>query len=357
MPGLRDVVGDGPERHRLVRRPAQRRTAAPGRASPSRRPPRPAATSPFRSASASASRPGPRIGSPTRAPGAGPVGGRADHPADCRLDRLARDLESQSTSASGGSLRYGRFAGASATYTFTGSSVAWVASRGPDRGSARVYVDGVYARRSASATSTGYRSVVFARNFGTTGATRSGSSSWERRAIRASTSTRSCGWRSTRRGPSARRGRLAVRGAQRRGTTLPRCPCAATRPHARPAMAAPRPAVASPRRSSPATPGCGRSRASRASASISPTTPAPVWRATEAATRRQRRADPVLGVRVGGRPGAGPLPRRSTPTRSAADASSTSRPGAGSSRSRRSGPARRGRSPPTSTPSPRSAVA
>ena len=56
---------------------------------------------------------------------------------------------------------------------------------------------------------------------------------------------------------------------------------------------------------------------------------------------RRRRADPVLGVRLGRRARAGPLPRRSARTRSAGGASSTSRPAAGSSRSRRPGPARR----------------
>jgi GH25 family lysozyme M1 (1,4-beta-N-acetylmuramidase) len=77
----------------------------------------------------------------------------------------------QSTSvASGGSMRYGQFAGASATYTFTGSSIAWVSSRGPDRGSAKVYVDGVYAKTISLYTSgRSYRYVAFARNFGATG--------------------------------------------------------------------------------------------------------------------------------------------------------------------------------------------
>jgi GH25 family lysozyme M1 (1,4-beta-N-acetylmuramidase) len=78
----------------------------------------------------------------------------------------------QSTSvASGGTTRYGQFAGASATYTFTGSSIAWVAARGPDRGTAKVYVDGVYAKTiSLYSSSRSYRYVAFARNFGSTGA-------------------------------------------------------------------------------------------------------------------------------------------------------------------------------------------
>ena len=48
-----------------------------------------------------------------------------------------------SSLASGGSIASAWVTGASATYTFTGQAVAWVASRGPTRGSARVYVDGV----------------------------------------------------------------------------------------------------------------------------------------------------------------------------------------------------------------------
>jgi beta-N-acetylhexosaminidase len=46
--------------------------------------------------------------------------------------------------ASGGSLAYSTTAGARARFAFTGSAVAWVAYRGPDRGAADVYVDGTY---------------------------------------------------------------------------------------------------------------------------------------------------------------------------------------------------------------------
>jgi len=51
-----------------------------------------------------------------------------------------------STGYSGGSTRYATAAGAWASYTFTGSSIGWVAAVGPGRGSANVYVDGVYQR-------------------------------------------------------------------------------------------------------------------------------------------------------------------------------------------------------------------
>jgi len=46
-----------------------------------------------------------------------------------------------SRSILGGSLLYTTASGATATYRFTGSSIAWVAYRGPNRGSAEVYLD------------------------------------------------------------------------------------------------------------------------------------------------------------------------------------------------------------------------
>jgi hypothetical protein len=42
----------------------------------------------------------------------------------------------------GGKARYSKSAGARATFTFTGRSLAWIAAKGPTRGSARVYVNG-----------------------------------------------------------------------------------------------------------------------------------------------------------------------------------------------------------------------
>ena len=50
-----------------------------------------------------------------------------------------------SGSASGGRLRWSSQGGATVTMTFSGRSIAWVAPRGPSRGSARVYLDGAYA--------------------------------------------------------------------------------------------------------------------------------------------------------------------------------------------------------------------
>jgi len=42
-----------------------------------------------------------------------------------------------------GTTRYSKTRAATATYTFTGSDIAWVSSRGPNHGKAKVYIDGV----------------------------------------------------------------------------------------------------------------------------------------------------------------------------------------------------------------------
>ena len=64
--------------------------------------------------------------------------------------------------ALGGSLAYTTASGASATYSFHGGSVAWVAYRGPNRGSAAIYVDGVYQGAVSLYSSTYYaRQVMY----------------------------------------------------------------------------------------------------------------------------------------------------------------------------------------------------
>jgi len=73
--------------------------------------------------------------------------------------------------ASGSSLKYATRSNASATYSFTGAGVAWVAYRGPNRGSARVYVDGVYKKTvSLYASTYAAKQIVFAFNWGSSGA-------------------------------------------------------------------------------------------------------------------------------------------------------------------------------------------
>jgi hypothetical protein len=69
-------------------------------------------------------------------------------------------------SYSGGSVRFARDAGASASLTFNGRSIGWVTTRRPDGGLAQVYVDGVLlATVDTSAGSTTERFVAFSRSW------------------------------------------------------------------------------------------------------------------------------------------------------------------------------------------------
>jgi hypothetical protein len=64
------------------------------------------------------------------------------------------------------SLRYARLAGRSVTYRFTGRNAAFIAATGPDRGQARIYVDGVLARTvDLYAASVGQRRVAYQRRW------------------------------------------------------------------------------------------------------------------------------------------------------------------------------------------------
>jgi hypothetical protein len=63
-------------------------------------------------------------------------------------------------------VKYTTSKGAWAKFTFTGSSVAWVAAMGPSRGAADVYVDGVYKGKVGLYSSTyKARQIVFAYNW------------------------------------------------------------------------------------------------------------------------------------------------------------------------------------------------
>jgi hypothetical protein len=71
---------------------------------------------------------------------------------------------------SGGTAAYVSAPGASASYRFTGTSVAWVTGIGPTRGSAQVWVDGVKrATVSTYATTTSLRRLAFATSWPTQG--------------------------------------------------------------------------------------------------------------------------------------------------------------------------------------------
>jgi hypothetical protein len=73
--------------------------------------------------------------------------------------------------AYGGSLRRSGRAGASAALRFTGREIAWVASKTPSSGSARVYVDGhAVATVHLRSTTAIQRRVVFTRTWATAGA-------------------------------------------------------------------------------------------------------------------------------------------------------------------------------------------
>ena len=72
---------------------------------------------------------------------------------------------------SGGSAMYSRVGGASASYTFTGKSIALVAMRGTARGSAWVYVDGKFATTVSLHTAGGnqFRVLVWRQTFAASG--------------------------------------------------------------------------------------------------------------------------------------------------------------------------------------------
>jgi hypothetical protein len=73
-----------------------------------------------------------------------------------------------STRFSGGSARYAKTAGASATYTFTGRSVALVSTMAPTRGKVKVYVNGVYVTTvDLQSSTTTYRVLAWQKTWST----------------------------------------------------------------------------------------------------------------------------------------------------------------------------------------------
>ena len=73
-------------------------------------------------------------------------------------------------SYSGGSQRYLGAAGASASYTTSARSLSFVTTRGPSRGSARIYVDGVLqATVNLNASTTTYQFVAFSKTWSSVG--------------------------------------------------------------------------------------------------------------------------------------------------------------------------------------------
>ncbi len=75
---------------------------------------------------------------------------------------------SSSSACSGGSVRYSKTAGASASYTFTGRSIAFVTTKAASRGKVKIYVNGVYQTTvDLYRSSTQYRSVAWQKTFST----------------------------------------------------------------------------------------------------------------------------------------------------------------------------------------------
>jgi hypothetical protein len=74
------------------------------------------------------------------------------------------------TGTYGGSVIYTKTSGSSSSFTFTGYGVSWIAYRGPDRGSAQIYLDGVYyATVSTYASTYTTKVVAYAANWGANG--------------------------------------------------------------------------------------------------------------------------------------------------------------------------------------------
>jgi subtilisin family serine protease len=77
----------------------------------------------------------------------------------------------ESSNYQGGKARATTTAGRKVSYAITGRSIAWIAATGPTRGSAKVWVDGVYTGSvSLHASTTSYRKVVWSRSWTTAGA-------------------------------------------------------------------------------------------------------------------------------------------------------------------------------------------
>ncbi len=71
---------------------------------------------------------------------------------------------------SAGTDRFARGAGASMSYTFTGRAIGWVTTLGPDRGAAKVFLDGVLvATVNTSSASFVYRRIAFAKTWSSSG--------------------------------------------------------------------------------------------------------------------------------------------------------------------------------------------
>jgi hypothetical protein len=99
-----------------------------------------------------------------------PVSTAFDQETSSRIRYSGTWTHSKSVGASGRFVRFRSVPGSTASFTFSGLAVAWVAPRGLSRGSAAIYMDGVYRTTiSLYDSSELARSIAFAASFTTAG--------------------------------------------------------------------------------------------------------------------------------------------------------------------------------------------
>ena len=75
-----------------------------------------------------------------------------------------KSWSSTSGSPAWGTTRYSKKRGATATFNFNGTAVAWVGQTGPKRGIAKVYLDGVMTKVDLYGSSLSEQRIVYAAN-------------------------------------------------------------------------------------------------------------------------------------------------------------------------------------------------
>ena len=89
---------------------------------------------------------------------------------DARVVYAGKWSAATATNASGSKIKISNAGNAKATLTATGKRFSWIASRGPDRGSARVYVDGAQkATMNTYFASPSAQRIEYSINFTTSG--------------------------------------------------------------------------------------------------------------------------------------------------------------------------------------------
>jgi hypothetical protein len=101
----------------------------------------------------------------------GPVTTTVVEDGSTRITYSGRWTRATSSDASGGSIRYATASGATATLSFTGRAVAWVAPVGSKLGKAKVFIDGALVTTIDLKSTTGQaRRILFSTGWGASGA-------------------------------------------------------------------------------------------------------------------------------------------------------------------------------------------